>query len=35
MIEKERAGKMFKWLGKGYGKEDGMGVTHKMLMVSW
>ena len=28
--EKERAEKMgLKWLGKGYGKEDGKGVTHK------
>jgi len=28
--EKERAEKMgLKWLGKGYGKDDGKGVTHK------
>ena len=27
--EKEERKNVLKWLGKGYGKEDGKGVTHK------
>ena len=36
MIEKKKEQKNgSKWLGKGYGKEDGKGVTlTKMLMVN-